>query len=345
MGLQHLAWLFPGQGTQAVGMGQALYEHSPAARALMDMADAALDGAVLGRCFAGPADELRLTIHAQPAIVVASLASLAACVEALTEGALAGAPEEWFGARLPQELAPAYVAGHSVGELAALIATGALSLVDGLRLVQARAQAMQAAGATRPGTMAAVLGLTIDEVAAACAAARVEVPDSYVTVATHNEPTQVVIAGDAAGVAAAGAAARQRGARRVVCLAVSAAFHSAAMQPAAAALAARVASLAIRPPRAPVVLNTSAQPTRDPAVVRAALTAQVRQPVRWSDTVSYLLAQDVTLFLECGPGQVLTNTVRRRNATAETWAVATPDEVATATAGLQAVGDEDGELT
>ncbi len=336
MGLQHLAWLFPGQGTQAVGMGQALYEHSPAARALMDMADAALDGAVLGRCFAGPADELRLTLHAQPAIVVASLASLAACVEALTEGALAGAPEEWFGARLPQELAPAYVAGHSVGELAALIATGALSLVDGLRLVQARAQAMQAAGATRPGTMAAVLGLTIDEVAAACAAARVEVPDSYVTVATHNEPTQVVIAGDAAGVAAAGAAARQRGARRVVCLAVSAAFHSAAMQPAAAALAARVASLAIRPPRAPVVLNTSAQPTRDPAVVRAALTAQVRQPVRWSDTVSYLLAQDVTLFLECGPGQVLTNTVRRRNATAETWAVATPDEVATATAGLQA---------
>ena len=336
MGLQRLAWLFPGQGTQAVGMGQALYECSPAARALMDLADATLGGDVLDRCFAGPADELRLTLHAQPAIVVVALASLAACVEAWTEGDLAGAPEEWFGARLPQELAPAYVAGHSVGELAALIATGALSLVDGLRLVQARARAMQTAGATRPGTMAAVLGLTIDEVAAACAAARDEVPDSYVTVATHNEPTQVVIAGDAAGVAAAGAAARQRGARRVVRLAVSAAFHSAAMQPAAAALAALVASLAIRPARASVVLNTSAQPTRDPDMLRAALTEQVRQPVRWADTVSFLLAQDVTLFLECGPGQVLTNTVRRRNATAETWAVSTPDEVATATAGLRA---------
>ena len=336
MGLQRLAWLFPGQGTQAVGMGQALYERSPAARALMDVADVALGGGVLSRCFTGPADELRLTLHAQPAIVVVSLASLAACVESLAGGDVAGAPEEWFGARLPPELAPAYVAGHSVGELAALIATGALSLEDGLRLVQTRAQAMQAAGAARPGTMAAVLGLPIGEVAAACTAARDEVPDSYVTVATHNEPTQAVIAGDRAGVAAAGAAARQRGARRVVRLAVSAAFHSAAMQPAAAALAAPVAALAIRPPQAPVVLNTSAQPTRDPAAIRAALTAQVRQPVRWSDTVSYLLAQDVTLFLECGPGQVLTNTIRRRDATAETWAVATPDEVATATADLQA---------
>ena len=297
MGLQRLAWLFPGQGTQAVGMGQALYERFPAARALMDVADAALDGDLLERCFNGPADELRLTLHAQPSIVVVSLASLAACVEALAERDLTGAPEDWFGARLPQELAPTYAAGHSVGELAALIATGALSLEDGLRLVQARAQAMQSAGESRPGTMAAVLGLTIDEVAAACTAARDEVPDSYVTVATHNEPTQVVIAGDRAGVAAAGAAARQRGARRVVRLAVSAAFHSAAMQPAAAALAGRVASLTIRPPQAPVVLNTSAQPTRDPDVIRAALTEQVRQPVRWADTVSYLLAQDVTLFL------------------------------------------------
>ena len=335
MGLQRLAWLFPGQGTQAVGMGQALYERSPAARTLMDVADAALGGDLLKRCFTGPADELRLTLHAQPAIVVVSLASLAALVEAWTGGDLTGAPEEWFGPRLPRELAPAYVAGHSVGELAALIATGALSLEDGLRLVQARAQAMQAAGAARPGTMAAVLGLAIDEVAAACAAARDEVPDSYVTVATHNEPTQVVVAGDPAGVAAAGAAARQRGARRVVRLAVSAAFHSAAMEPAAAALAAPVAALAIRPPQVPVVLNTSAQPTRDPNVIQAALTEQVRQPVRWADTVSFLLAQDVTLFLECGPGQVLTNTVSRRDATAETWAVSTPDDVATATAALR----------
>ncbi len=336
MGLQRLAWLFPGQGTQAVGMGQALYERSPAARSIMDVADAALGGDLLRRCFTGPADELRLTLHTQPAIVVVSLASLAACVEALAEGDLTGAPEEWFGAHLPRELEPAYVAGHSVGELAALIATGALSLVDGLRLVQARAQAMQEAGAARPGTMAAVLGLPFVEVAAACAAALDEVPGSYVTVATHNEPTQAVIAGDPAGVAAAGAAARQRGARRVVRLAVRAAFHSAAMRPAAAALAAPVAALAIRPPRAPVVLNTSARPTRDPDVIRTALTTQVRQRVRWADTVSYLLAQDVTLFLECGPGQVLTNTVRRRNATAETWAAAAPEEVATATAGLRA---------
>ena len=334
MGLQRLAWLFPGQGTQAVGMGKALYACSPAARALMDTADAVLGGGVLDRCFTGPAAELRLTLHAQPAIVVVSLAALAACVEAA--GDVTGDPEALFGAHLPQELAPAYAAGHSVGELAALIATGALSLEDGLRLVQARAQAMQAAGAARPGTMAAVLGLAIDDVAAACTAARDEVPDSYVTVATHNEPTQVVIAGDAAGVAAAGAAARQRGARRVVRLAVSAAFHSAAMEPAAAALAAPVASLTIRPPRAPVVLNTSAQPTRDPDVIRAALTAQVRQPVRWADTVSVLLARDVTLFLECGPGQVLTNTVSRRAATAETWTVCAPDEATAATNDLRA---------
>ncbi|MAG37101.1 MAG: malonyl CoA-acyl carrier protein transacylase [Dehalococcoidia bacterium] len=336
MGQQRLAWLFPGQGTQAVGMGQALYDSSTAARALMDLADATLGGEVLRRCFDGPADELRLTLHAQPAIVIVSLASLAVCFEALTEGNLEGTPEEWFGSRLPPELAPAFVAGHSVGELAALIATGALSLVEGLRLVQARARAMQEAGASRPGTMTAVLGLTFDEVDAACAAARAEVPGSYVTVATHNEPTQVVIAGDQEGLAAAGKHARERGARRVVRLEVSAAFHSAAMHPAAEALAAPVASLAIQPPLVPVVLNTSAQPTRDPESIRAALTQQVRQPVRWADTVGLLLAQDVTLFLECGPGQVLINTIRRRSSAAETWAVSMPDDVGAAMAGLRA---------
>lgn len=336
MAQQRLAWMFPGQGTQAVGMGRALYDSSPAARCLMDAAAVTLGGGVLDRCFDGPDEELRLTVNAQQAIVVVSLASLLACSEFFSERSLGGTPDKWFGPGLAKELTPAYVAGHSIGELSGLIAAGAISLTDGLLLVQARAQAMQVAGAARPGTMAAVIGLKVDDVEASCTAVRAELPDSYVTIATHNEPTQVVIAGDEEGVKIAGIDARRRGARRVVPLKVSAAFHSAAMRPAVTALTASLETLEIHAPIAPVVLNTSAQPTRDPNLIRSAITEQVSRTVRWSDTVGFLLSECVTAFLECGPGAVLSSTVRRRTAMAETWSVSTPGDVRAAVLGLRA---------
>src|SRR5688500_5583721 len=205
-------------------MGQELYQGSGAARVLFDLADRALGFPLTRLMFEGPADELLSTVNAQPAIVATSLASLAALRECWSEAGLGELPD------------PAFVAGHSVGEYAALVAAGAESAETGLRLVRARAEAMHAAGQSKPGSMSAVLGLTRPAVDAACRAARDEVPGSYVTVANHNAETQVVIAGDADGLAAAARHCQAAGARRCLPLSVSAAFHSAAMASAGPAL-------------------------------------------------------------------------------------------------------------
>ncbi|HEX2033783.1 MAG TPA: ACP S-malonyltransferase [Chloroflexota bacterium] len=294
-----LVWLFPGQATQAVGMGRELYESSPAARRILDLADETLAQSLTRLMFEGPAEELQLTINAQPAIVAVSLAALAALREAWDEAA----PGPW-----PE---PVAVAGHSVGEYSALVASGAADEVTGLRLIRERARLMHAAGQERPGGMVVVLGLERDAVEAACREARQQVEGSYVALANLNAATQVTIAGDAEGLAVASQACLAAGARRCVPLAVSAAFHSAAMLPAAEPLARAVAAAEIGRARIPLVGNVTARPLVAPAELRQELASQVARPVLWADSVQHMVDIGVTVFLEFGPGQVLTNLVQR----------------------------------
>lgn len=280
-------------------MGQELYEGSGAARELFDLADRALGFSLTRLMFEGPADELLSTVNAQPAIVVTSLAALAALRE-LWSAAARGT--------LPQ---PAFVAGHSVGEYAALVASGAASPETGLQLVRARAEAMHAAGQARPGSMTAVLGLTRAAVEDACRKARDEVPGSYVSVANHNAQTQVVIAGDRDGLDAAARHCQAAGARRCVPLPVSAAFHSAAMESAAEPLEHAVRRADIDSARVPLVANVTATPVTTPEELRLELVEQVARPVLWSDGLTRMREAGVDAFLELGTGKVLTNLVQR----------------------------------
>ena len=294
-----LAYLFPGQGSQAVGMGLDLYQGSRAARAVLDLADRTLGFALTRLMFEGPAEALLATVNAQPAIVATSLAALAALHEQWAEARRGGLP------------GPAFVAGHSVGEYAALVASGAANEETGLRLVRARAEAMHAAGQARPGSMTAVLGLGREAVEEACRQARADVPGSYVSVANHNAETQVVIAGDKAGLEAAAKYCQAAGARRCVPLSVSAAFHSAAMEAAGPPLEQAVAQAAISDARVPLVANVSAAPIRAATELRRELVDQLARPVLWSDSLARLRGEGVDAFLELGAGKVLTGMVQR----------------------------------
>lgn len=290
------AFVFPGQGAQSVGMGRSLYETSPAARAVLDAADAACGGGLLARCFDGPEEALKDTRHAQPAIFAVSCAALAA-VRSLG-------------------LEPTRVAGHSIGEYAALHAAGVFDVETGMRLVRVRADAMAEAAAAHPGTMAAVLGLDADAVALVCAAV-----DGVVAPANLNCPGQIVISGEATAVAAAGEALKAAGAKRVVPLAVSGAFHSPLMESAAGPLQAALAAAALRDPSLPVVANVTADYASDAASVRANLVAQVPGRVRWIETVERLVGDGCTDFVECGPGTVLAGLVRKIAPQTRTWSV------------------------
>jgi [acyl-carrier-protein] S-malonyltransferase len=294
-----IAWLFPGQGSQAVGMGHDLYTSSAAAREALDLADATLGFSLTRVMFEGPADQLQLTINAQPAIVATSLAALAAVREAWRESR---------GTELP---APALVAGHSVGEYAALVAAGAADAATGLRLVRARAEARHAAGQARPGGMTAVLGLSREKVEEACRLARAEARGSYVDVANHNAETQVIIAGDADGLAAAARLCQTAGARRCMPLPVSAAFHSAAMAPAADDLRRAVETAELRDAAVPVVANVTVRPITRSDQLGEELVEQVARPVLWADGVQKMRDAGVSAFLELGHGKVLTNILTR----------------------------------
>ncbi|MEP6652683.1 MAG: ACP S-malonyltransferase [Myxococcales bacterium] len=296
---QRLAFLFPGQGSQKVGMGQALVQAFPAAREVFDEVDAALGFSLSRLCFEGPEAELTMTANAQPAILTTSIAALRV---------------------LEQEtpLRPSVVAGHSLGEYSALVCAGALSLADAARLVRLRGQFMQEAVPAGTGGMAAILGLGAVELNAACQEA-MEGEGSpagqkeIVAAANFNGGGQIVIAGHKAAVERACAAAKRRGAKAALPLAVSAPFHSALMQPAAERLALELAKVTVRNPGVPVVTNVEASPNQDGARVCDLLTRQVTAAVRWEETILKLASLEISEAIEVGHGSVLAGLVKRIN--------------------------------
>jgi [acyl-carrier-protein] S-malonyltransferase len=302
-----IAFLFPGQGSQKVGMGRALAEAFPQARAVYDEADAALGYSISKLCFEGPEADLTLTANAQPAILTTSIAALR--VLAAETG-----------------LAPGVVAGHSLGEYSALVAAGALRLADAVRVVHLRGKFMQEAVAPGEGGMAAVLGLDAAGVADACAQAARET-GAVVSPANLNGGGQVVIAGAKAAVDRACVLVKERGAKRALPLAVSAPFHCALMKPAADRLADELARIEIGALAVPVVTNVEAAPSSDSGRVRELLVQQVTAPVRWEESVQRLASLDVTKAIEVGAGTVLAGLVKRIAPEIPVHSAADPDSV------------------
>jgi len=302
------ALLFPGQGSQKVGMGRALHDADADVRAVFAEADAVLGYPLSKICFEGPEDELTSTANAQPAILTVSIAAL---------GFLRAR-----GAVAPSAVVA--VAGHSLGEYSALVAAGALRFADAVRLVHLRGKFMQEAVPAGVGAMAAILGLAADEVAAAC---RESAGAEVVSPANLNGGGQVVIAGHKAAVDRACVAAKARGAKRAMPLAVSAPFHCSLMQPAADRLAAELERVEITAPEVPVVTNVEAAPNQDPARVRELLTRQVTAPVRWEESVERLRSMGVTRAIEVGGGNVLAGLVRRIAPAITTASAGDPDAI------------------
>lgn len=311
------AFLFPGQGSQAVGMGRALAEALPAARAVFEEVDAALGERLSAVMWDGPDENLIRTRNAQPALLAVSMAALRA-LEA--EG-------------VSVESHAACVAGHSLGEYSALAAAGSLTIGDAARLLRIRGDAMQKAVPVGEGAMAALLGLDVEaarEVAAEAAAGEV------CEAANDNAPGQVVVSGTKAAVERAVDIAKGRGARRAMLLAVSAPFHCALMQPAAEVMAEALARAEIRAPSVPLVANVLARPISDPTEIRRRLVEQVTGTVRWRESVVWLGENGVDRLIEIGAGKVLAGLAKRILPGATASAVGTPEEAAAAAAMLRA---------
>jgi [acyl-carrier-protein] S-malonyltransferase len=302
------AFIFPGQGSQTVGMGKALADAFPEARAVFDEVDDALGEKLSQIIFEGPEQELTLTANAQPALMAVSLAALRSL-------------EAHAGLDLAHDAK--FVAGHSLGEYSALAAAGALSLADTARLLRLRGRAMQAAVPVGEGAMAALLGAQLDqarEIAEAAAAAAGKVCQ----VANDNGGGQVVLSGAKAAVEKAIDISKEKGVKRAVLLPVSAPFHCALMQPAADAMREALAQTKISAPRVPLVANVTARPVVDPADIQRLLVEQVTGSVRWCESVAYMAGEGVTKFIECGAGKVLTGLLKRIAPQASGVAVGAP---------------------
>ena len=304
------ALIFPGQGSQAVGMGKALAEAFPQARAVFDEVDDALGQKLSALMFEGPADELTLTANAQPALMAASLAGVRVL-------------EAERGLDLARDVQ--CVAGHSLGEYAALAAAGSLTVADAARLLRIRGDAMQRAVAPGAGAMAALIGTDLEAAKAIAAEAAGE---EACDVANDNGGGQVVLSGHRAAVERAVAGAQARGIKRAVLLNVSAPFHCRLMAPAAEAMRAALAEVALRAPSVPLYANVTAAPESDPDAIRRNLVAQVTGTVRWRESVAAMAEAGVDRFYEVGSGKVLSGLVKRIAAGATATAIGTPDDVA-----------------
>jgi [acyl-carrier-protein] S-malonyltransferase len=304
------AFVFPGQGSQAVGMGKALAERFAAARQAFDEVDAALGDKLSTVMWEGPADRVTLTENAQPALVAVSLAAMRVL-------------ETEAGVDLKRDAK--FVAGHSVGEYSALAAAGSITLADAVRLVRIRGRSMQQAVPVGVGAMAALLGVDFEQAAAIAAEAA---QGEIVQAANDNGGGQVVVSGHKGAVERAVEIAKARGVRRAMMLPVSGPFHSALMQPTADVMAEALAKVIIKPPCVPLVANVLASATTDPAEILRGLIAQVTGTVRWRESIATMAAQGVTTFYEVGSGKVLSGLVKRIAEGASGVAVGTPDDVA-----------------
>ena len=304
------AFVFPGQGSQAVGMGKAMAESFPQARAVFEEVDAALSQKLSTLMWEGPADELTLTANTQPALMAVSLAAIRVL-------------EAEAGLDLKRDAA--FVAGHSLGEYSALAAAGSLAISDTARLLRIRGNAMQSAVPVGQGAMAALLGL---DLAAAQDVAREAARGEVCDVANDNGGAQVVVSGHKAAVERAVTLAQTKGAKRAVMLPVSAPFHCALMAPAAAAMREALATVAVNAPVVPLVVNVEARAVTDPEAIREGLVRQVTGTVRWRESVAYMADQGVQAFHEVGAGKVLTGLSKRVAAGASATAIGTPEDVA-----------------
>lgn len=284
-----IAFVFPGQGAQAVGMGKDAYERFEASREIFDRADKALGFSVSGLSFEGPDEELRQTANTQPALLTTSVALLEAFKQ--------------------RGVKPDYVAGHSLGEYSALVAAGVLAFDDAVRLVRSRGLFMEQAVPGGQGAMAATLGAEREALEALCRDVSATV--GLVELANVNCPGQIVVSGTAAGVAAVAERGKEAGAKRVIPLDVSGPFHSSLMQPAADKLAGELAKVEFKDAAVPVVVNVDAKPVTDGNALRELLVKQVVSPVLWEDTVKFLLAEGVDTFVEIGSGTVLAGLIKK----------------------------------
>ncbi len=302
------AFVFPGQGAQAIGMGQALAKAYPTARAVFEQVDDALGEALSALIWDGDIAELTLTANAQPALMATSLAAMRAL--------------EAEGVAVTDA---AYVAGHSLGEYSALAAAGSLDIGDAARLLRIRGRAMQDAVPVGEGAMAALLGL---DFATACDVAAEGADGDVCQAANDNDPAQVVVSGHKAAVERAVEIAKARGAKRALLLPVSAPFHCALMQPAAEAMQAALAEVALRAPAVPLVANIRAQAVSEPDVIRALLVEQVTGSVRWRESVQWMAEQGVTEFWEIGAGKALSGMIKRIARGTSTRNFGAPEDVA-----------------
>jgi [acyl-carrier-protein] S-malonyltransferase len=303
--LPKVAYVFPGQGSQSTGMGLDLYNSYPSAKEAFDGADASLGFSLSRLCFEGPEEELTKTHNVQPAILVVSIA----CLKALEEAAIANFPS------------PTFVAGHSLGEYTALVAAGVLGFTDAVLLVRERGRLMYEAGLKNPGSMLAVIGLdeeTVKDISF----------HSGAEISNINCPGQIVVSGAAQALAEADKLARIKGARALIPLRVSGAFHSALIEPVLAEFSRIVSNVKFQPPAIPVISNVTARPLPDVDSIKEELVKQLRNCIQWQRSVEYMMHRGVTTFYEIGPGRVLSGLIRRINSELQTFNISGVADIA-----------------